>query len=494
MANDPNTIQYVIQEDGFWYVASKEKNPYVPELTVSAKGVANGLSTEYNDGYDFGPDSYSPTSTSAIPYTETSGIMEAIKFLPLTFYAGADGITYSAPQGTIYMKNGVYKCTSQITLPEGSNIRFIGESPPQPITWFGQGFASLSSPDQYTGGAIIYFPTSVAYPVFHAPANSGHPAEQLYFENIEIRIENPSSYQDATAVDLNGWNMGGCKHFYITSTGASVLSATPMGTGNIDTGCTINASNSGGTYREFDDFRIAGFYNNGLITSIPNANFKSISIACIQSVDSGTGALNVSASALLTIFNYVHLFYCNVGIQYTQSPYTNYYFNMMYFESTNTPLIATMTGGAADYYLPIPINAVLFTNVDTSGNIVNQYTGDIADKSKVRILSGVQLLNHVSEDSPVSPDWINNGTTAGTINGQIVEWTQNYKKILIYFDGYENDTTTDQTLTFPNAFNVANAVTANTTGLTISVSTTGITITAPDSTTTYSGIVIVEGY
>ena len=53
MANDPNTIQYVIQEDGFWYVASKDRTPGVPEITVSAKGVANGLSTEYNDGYDF---------------------------------------------------------------------------------------------------------------------------------------------------------------------------------------------------------------------------------------------------------------------------------------------------------------------------------------------------------------------------------------------------------------------------------------------------------
>ena len=81
MANDPNTIQYVIQEDGFWYIASKEKNPYVPELTVSAKGVANGLSTEYNDGWDFGPDSYDPTSTSAIPYTRTAGIQEAVNYL-----------------------------------------------------------------------------------------------------------------------------------------------------------------------------------------------------------------------------------------------------------------------------------------------------------------------------------------------------------------------------------------------------------------------------
>jgi len=76
MANDPNTIQYVIQEDGFWYIASKEKNPYVPYITVSAKGVANGLSNEPNDGADFGPDSYDPTSTATPPYTQTSGIQE----------------------------------------------------------------------------------------------------------------------------------------------------------------------------------------------------------------------------------------------------------------------------------------------------------------------------------------------------------------------------------------------------------------------------------
>ena len=103
MANDPNTIQYVIQEDGFWYVASKEKNPYVPELTVSAKGIANGLSTEYNDGWDFGPDSYDPSSTASIPYTQTSGIQEA------GIYSDANAIP-------IRLMDGVFELTAQITL------------------------------------------------------------------------------------------------------------------------------------------------------------------------------------------------------------------------------------------------------------------------------------------------------------------------------------------------------------------------------------------
>ena len=73
------SIPYIIAEDGFYYVAYKEK-VHTPEIVVSAKGVANGLSEEYNDGWDFGPDSYSPTSTSAIPYTETSGVQEAVQY------------------------------------------------------------------------------------------------------------------------------------------------------------------------------------------------------------------------------------------------------------------------------------------------------------------------------------------------------------------------------------------------------------------------------
>ena len=74
------TIPYIIAEDGFYYVAYKEKVK-VPEIVVSSKGVVNGLSEEYNDGWDFGPDSYSPTSTSAIPYTETDGIEEAWNYV-----------------------------------------------------------------------------------------------------------------------------------------------------------------------------------------------------------------------------------------------------------------------------------------------------------------------------------------------------------------------------------------------------------------------------
>ena len=76
MAKD---IAYIIVENGFYFVAYKEpmKLPYV---TVSSKGVANGLSEEFNDGWDFGPDSYNPSSTEKIPYTSTVGIQEAVNY------------------------------------------------------------------------------------------------------------------------------------------------------------------------------------------------------------------------------------------------------------------------------------------------------------------------------------------------------------------------------------------------------------------------------
>jgi len=86
------------------------------------------------------------------------------------------------------------------------------------------------------------------------------------------------------------------------------------------------------------------------------------------------------------------------------------------------------------------------------------------------------------------------GTTAGTVYVEEVNYRTNYKKAIFNLSGYENNTTTNQTINYPLPFSTTVAITANNTGLTVSASTTGITITSPASTTTYSGIIIVEGY
>ena len=160
--NDPANIPYIIAENGFYYVAYKEKVK-VPEIVVSAKGVANGLSEEYNDGWDFGPDSYDPTSTASIPYTQTTGIMEAINY-------GS-----SINNCKVHIKDGIYNVSAQnydstngvyysISLPDSGSVEITGDTPPSfssdvnvvasdgvTINFLNTAFANLSSGDTYVG-------------------------------------------------------------------------------------------------------------------------------------------------------------------------------------------------------------------------------------------------------------------------------------------------------------------------------------------------------
>lgn len=84
------------------------------------------------------------------------------------------------------------------------------------------------------------------------------------------------------------------------------------------------------------------------------------------------------------------------------------------------------------------------------------------------------------------------GTTAGSIEYAMPD-QGTVKKFAAAVLGYENDTTTNQTITFPVPFVNPPGVTGNTSGLTVSASTTELTITAPDAVTVYNGVIVVEG-
>jgi len=76
-----------------------------PYVTVSAKGISNGLSDTYNDGADFGPDTMlNATSKDQYgpPYTQTTGIQEAIDYV------------WNNGGGRVYIKNGTYNLTGSI--------------------------------------------------------------------------------------------------------------------------------------------------------------------------------------------------------------------------------------------------------------------------------------------------------------------------------------------------------------------------------------------
>ena len=86
------------------------------------------------------------------------------------------------------------------------------------------------------------------------------------------------------------------------------------------------------------------------------------------------------------------------------------------------------------------------------------------------------------------------GTTAGSIiDYEIVNFEGSCKTDIIDVSGYENDTTTAQSITFKTAYSSFNFITANTSGLTITLSLTGLTITAPDVTTIFNGGIMITG-
>ena len=85
------------------------------------------------------------------------------------------------------------------------------------------------------------------------------------------------------------------------------------------------------------------------------------------------------------------------------------------------------------------------------------------------------------------------GTTAGSV--ALTEINMGGVKItILYFSGYENDTTTDQTMSFPLAYtNAPTVVIGGSTLPAVSASASTITITAPNSTTAYSGTCLMIG-
>jgi hypothetical protein len=84
------------------------------------------------------------------------------------------------------------------------------------------------------------------------------------------------------------------------------------------------------------------------------------------------------------------------------------------------------------------------------------------------------------------------GTTAGSFTWVMPEQGAGMKTVLVYFNGYENDTTTAQTVTYPVAFTQTPAIDNPSSVGGLSTDTTQLTIN-PDSTSKYTGWVKVWG-
>jgi len=103
-----------------------------PYITVSAKGISNGLSNTFNDGADFGPDTLQGATAPnqyGPPFSNTSGIREAINYV-----ATQGGGDIRLLRGTFNITN-----TGQITIniPFNVPIRILGS---------GRGITFLQAP------------------------------------------------------------------------------------------------------------------------------------------------------------------------------------------------------------------------------------------------------------------------------------------------------------------------------------------------------------
>ena len=119
-----NLIPYDIYYNGQEFIGYKEKLN-LPYVTVSAKGIANGLSTKVNDGADFGPDT---------PNTTSDGVAEALQF------AIDNPIMYSSSVGgywimTVKLIGGEYHITAPQVLHVPyriANLTLIGQTTMNP--------------------------------------------------------------------------------------------------------------------------------------------------------------------------------------------------------------------------------------------------------------------------------------------------------------------------------------------------------------------------
>ena len=149
--------------------------------------------------------------------------------------------------------------------------------------------------------------------------------------------------------------------------------------------------------------------------------------------------------------------------------------------------VAVAPAAAAGYTFT-GIDARLFEySLTTSGTLLLRFPQGEVDINVTSANGGIAGKNFQASNSATLA-----GTTAGGITSTM-PLQGVAKKFMAYANGYENDTATVQTITFPRAFSNPPVITTNTSGLSLSVSTTALTINAPNATTRFNGLIIVEG-
>jgi len=451
-----------------------------PYITVSSRGISNGLSDTYNDGADFGPDTLlNATSPDQYgpPYTQTTGIQEAWNYAFATAKLSQEE-NEVAPGG---VSNGYWM--KPILLLDGAFIvnQKVFLSPTKKIV----------NPKMIGSGSMS---TYVYWNFNDNCIEIDHTNPNIQASNIEIGYLQPEA----------GSNVGAGTAFFA----ANYVSGDPGYQRNVFQNYSLVFAN---TFNGNAMLSLTGFqnimlydaeaYSGGVYGILYAENSYNVKIFgsiittgvpylfYLNNIDSLTiyGSINAGNGGVLSNVKYVYIdksstynsFMINGNVGYMHLSYVSNGFGNNYMLNTQSTSAVTINKLKIDYIHVF--NNSGFTLLGSNLISIN----DIS----------IGTLNVESGSTINLPTMSSaSGTTAGTVNMRFTEYAQSHKKLIITFSGYENDTTTNQTISYPLPFSSYVVITGNNTGLTISASTSGITITSPNSTTTYSGIVIVEGY
>ena len=448
----------------------------LPYITVSSKGISNGLSNIINDGADFGPDTLYGTSSKGLygpPYTQTVGIQEAMNY-------STTSSLFSSDTGHLFYPIKLLVGDFEISTPIYYGIGNYPSNDSFAIHIEGAGYVSSIIDYRGTGNAITINPN----------------INNIYLGNFGI--DNPNQ----TANTMIYWDSA-------KGNGGNVLTVENINNGQETSSYLMYYNNvflatiknvvtpsAYGTYINGTGFNHGFLYMqnqiwSGSYTTIGNFYYTDIS--------------GISASRGLTVNNpmtMLKLSNANGGITF------NAPVNTVLIENTVLSNNPALTINANIQYIKLLSDTMSGTLIGSTNTTTN-YTIDVLSidglynvyqHSSFSNATNVTINAYDFKNIPtgtftsIPTQSSTNGTTAGTVSMDAVEYRIEYKKYVITFSGYENDTTTNQTINFPLPFSSYAVITGNNTGLTISATTSGITITSPNSTTTYSGIVIVEGY
>jgi len=490
----------------------------IPYITVSAKGISNGLSTIYNDGADFGPDTYLNTSFKnryGPPYTQTSGIQEAFNYLQQ--FNG----------GEIKFASGIYYVNETATFTSQGAIKISGIRPNfvrgAPLfengTIIVAGENLINSTNNYSAPMFLFLNTSndnndgfvtledMGFIGSYTPIGGTIPSLNVYSSNPVIQLGNTIANEGGGPVAMYLNNLK------ITNAGVGILIYSGGGPVYLDN-LQLDGNGIGiMSYALVQMGKLQLFANNYYNMVLNNASTSLDSPTVIEIDNLEMDGVNSSPNSMIALFsnnngytNSLQIGKLVIGtggsqpiISQNGSSNWNIDIGSLYDYGFSFLTSYTTSAGTVNIHIGSAYfdnsASLLFDNnpLGTNSSLDIDQLYPISVSSTFYITSITNLVVNFHNIFP-NPTTIASGTTAGTVTLKNITYNSYYKKYVITFSGYENDTTTNQSISYPLPFNSYAVITGNNTGLNISASTTGITITAPNSTTTYNGIVIIEGY